>query len=241
MRRSRVRTDRPAFAIEAGVLVLSTLCGCAVLISCAGAAPEPRSGSEAGSIVSSAEANETLDDADLALARGQTPAAERAYLSVLEARPEDPRALAGLTRVALADGDFEAALGYDDRVRTGGAEVPGQLGARERCALWLAAGAGRVESGAGPAWDLIDRIEADPACPRADLPGSEPGPSWSTLGPPTAGMSWKRPSWPVASPTRRILPCPTPTSLRRVGCSMPAVAETRSPGSASPSCGIPTP
>lgn len=151
--------------LATGVVPLALL-ACAV----AGAPPAGSSDRVSGAAHADAEARTRLDRADLALARGDAAAAERAYLEVLEAWPGDPWALSGLVRVALADGDPEAALAWDERASASAGEVPGRLGAGERCALWLTVADERVQLGSLAARELVDRIERDEACPKGDLP-----------------------------------------------------------------------
>jgi len=170
----RRRTDPAPLASAFGsalapclvLLVPLALLGCAV----AGSPPAAPSDGASGAAHADAEARAVLDRADLALARGDGPAAERDYLEVLEAWPEDPWALAGLVRVALAAGDAEAALAWDERARVRDGEVPGGLGAGERCALWLSVAEDRLQAGSLAARELVDRIEQVEACPKGDLP-----------------------------------------------------------------------
>lgn len=167
MRRRRTgRGPAAGGSVVAAGLCLATL---AVLACAAGgsrrAAPSPGApgGAHADPVASKA-----LDRADLELARGDAAAAERDYLEVLDAWPDDPWALAGLVRVALAGGDVEAALAWDERAR--GSGVPGELGAGERCALWRSVAEARLAAGKAAARDLVERIERDGRCPQGDLP-----------------------------------------------------------------------
>jgi tetratricopeptide (TPR) repeat protein len=165
-----VKRRRPGFEAASSFLSAWMLCCLAAQLSCATASPSSHADGGAPSEPDRVEANALLDEADLALARGQSQVAEGAYLQVLEASPENRRALAGLARVAIAAGELEVALDYDDRARAGGDEVPGQLGVRERCTLWLATASERIEAGAASAAGLLDRIASEPACPDRDLP-----------------------------------------------------------------------
>ncbi len=48
--------------------------------------------------------------------------------------------------------------------------MPGRLGIRERCTLWLGVAVQRVGADSASAVDLLDRIAGVPACPSGDLP-----------------------------------------------------------------------
>lgn len=109
-----------------------------------------------------------LERGEVALRLGQLEDAQDAYRSALALRPGEPRALAGLARTLLAEGDVEAALGVMDQLDNRDPQrLERQLGEQHRRALFLAA-QGRLGGGdSAGALRALDRLE--------DLDPSHPG------------------------------------------------------------------
>lgn len=141
----------------------------ALLISLAGATQPgcARSGPPAAA-ERDATAARALDDADLALARSELESAQRGYLLAHEVWPDDPRVLAGLTRLALAQRDLEAALAWDDRARAQPGSASRSMNTRERCALWQAVAEARIGVDVELAAEVVSRMEADVGCRAQD-------------------------------------------------------------------------
>ena len=100
------------------------------------------------------ESDEQMDEADRALEQGEVDRAEELYRSVLDEQRNDPKALVGLARVALARGEADQAAEWLDQVPEGLEDTT--EGGFEQ--VWLEVEAAR----AGEGDELEARIDEDP-------------------------------------------------------------------------------
>ena len=100
------------------------------------------------------ESDEQMDEANRALEQGEVDRAEELYRSVLDEQRNDPKALVGLARVALARGEADQAAEWLDQVPEGLEDTT--EGGFEQ--VWLEVEAAR----AGEGDELEARIDEDP-------------------------------------------------------------------------------
>jgi len=159
---SGMSVRRAVVAIASGLAAIVVVAGCASPPEVVGpdGSPSPTRAERRAA----EKAQRALDAAEVAAARGHLDEADEAYREALAVWPDDPRVLAGLVRVSIARGAFEAAIELDDRLQAAGEPVSRSLAPRERCTLWLDAARARGEAGRSDADALLDRFEAQPAC-----------------------------------------------------------------------------
>jgi Flp pilus assembly protein TadD len=108
-----------------------------------------------------------LERGEVALSLGQLEDAHDAYSAALALRPGEPRALAGLARTLLAEGDAEAALVVMDQLEhRDPRRLERELGEKRRRALFLAAQGRLARGDSAGALRALDRLAAlDPSHP----------------------------------------------------------------------------